>query len=263
MLEFYCLTGEFSSTDNIRKINSFRNNLYNPEKFDYICTNPPYGGDKINKTEEQDILNLLKKNIEDYLINKYNKNIKSETALEKKDLKIWKQYKTTCKRLEELKLEYEKQITRLSNSSDKLKIYAMENGINIDKCKDKESVSLLLMMMLLKNNGTAVGVLKEGIFFDNKYNFLRKHLVENFNIKKIISVDSSQFENTSTKTSIILFENTGKTETIKFNELIVDKEEKTEFHFDKDKKIFILESLQDRIKNVYEKKLMKQNIMIL
>ena len=64
-----------------------------------------------------------------------------------------------------------------------------------------------MMMNLLDKNGTAIGVLKEGIFFDDKYQHLRKHCIENFNVEKIISIDASQFENTSTKTSIIKFSN--------------------------------------------------------
>ena len=95
---------------------------------------------------------------------------------------------------------------------------------------DKESCSLLLIMMLLKEGGTGIGVLKEGIFFDGKYQMIRKALVENFNVKYVISIPSDQFENTTTKTSIVFFENTKeKTKTVIFYDLIIKREEKRKY----------------------------------
>ena len=86
---------------------------------------------------------------------------------------------------------------------------------------DKESCSLILLMALLEKGGTCVGVLKEGVFFDGKYSKLRCYLINNFDVTDIISIDSKSFENTTTKTSVIIFKNTGKTKKIKFHELKV------------------------------------------
>jgi restriction endonuclease S subunit len=53
---------------------------------------------------------------------------------------------------------------------------------------------------------------------------LRKCLVENFNVREIISVPQDQFENTSTKTSIIIFNNTKeKTSKVIFYDLDVKR----------------------------------------
>jgi type I restriction enzyme S subunit len=79
-------------------------------------------------------------------------------------------------------------------------------------------------MDILEVGGTAVGVLKEGVFFNKTYKDLRKCLVENFNVREVISVPQDQFENTSTKTSIIIFDNAEeKTTAVKFSNLVVEK----------------------------------------
>jgi len=81
-------------------------------------------------------------------------------------------------------------------------------------------------MDIVEENGTAIGVLKEGVFFNenNIYINLRKCLVEKFNVREIISIPQDQFENTQTKTSIIIFDNTvEKTSEVKFIDLIVER----------------------------------------
>ena len=78
-------------------------------------------------------------------------------------------------------------------------------------------------MDLLEIDGTAIGVLKEGVFFNRTYKNIRKCLIEKFNVREIISVPQNQFENTSTKTSIVIFDNTlEKTSNVIFSELIVE-----------------------------------------
>ena len=42
---------------------------------------------------------------------------------------------------------------------------------------DKEGCSFILLMDVLKENGTCVGVLKEGVFFDRKYEKIRYDFV--------------------------------------------------------------------------------------
>ena len=251
MLEMYCLTGEFSNEEQLRTINSFSNDFFN-QKFDYILTNPPYGGDKIVKTESVENMELIKSRCEEFLKDKYNiANLKylTEDILDDLDMNKLRQYNFIVKKLKDIKKENDRKIVSLNNSAERFKIYADNNGINKLKCKDKESVSFLMMMDLLEEGGTAIGVLKEGLFFDKKYNELRQHCAENFNIEKIISIDSSQFENTATKTSIIKFSNTGRTEKIRFYELIVHKDERTEIKEDETGE-FRITTIKDRINNI-------------
>jgi restriction endonuclease S subunit/16S rRNA G966 N2-methylase RsmD len=259
MLEMYCLTGEFPNKDNLMTINSFKDNFKNDNgeiKFKNIYTNPPYGGDKINKSETIMHMELIKKEIQTYLKKKYKinniKKIISNKDIILKDKNKIKQYNYIIEKINIYEKERKSKTVSLVNSSKRFQLYAKENNIDITKCKDKESVSFLMMMDLLEKNGTAVGVLKEGLFFDNKYKHLRKHCIENFNIEKIISIDASQFENTSTKTSIIKFSNTGKTKKIKFYELVVEKEEKTEI-YEKDDGTYDIKTIKDRIIGVSDK----------
>ncbi len=92
------------------------------------------------------------------------------------------------------------------------------------KGSDKEACSLILLMDILEVGGTAIGVLKEGVFFNSSYKDLRKCLIEKYNVREIISVPSDQFENTSTKTSIIIFDNIEeKTSKVKFYDLVVER----------------------------------------
>lgn len=258
MLELYCLTGEFPERDNLMTINSFQDDFVNQDgkmKFMNIYTNPPYGGDKINKSETVMHMELIKKTIENALKSKYKlRNLKaiSKVDIEEKDKAKLAQYDTIYKKLKDIEKENKSKTVSLNNSSKRFQLYAKENKIDGSKCKDKEAVSFLMMMDLLEKGGTAVGVLKEGLFFDSKYAHLRKHCVENFNIEKIVSIDASQFENTTTKTSIIKFSNTGKTKKIKFYEMIVDKEDKTEL-VEKEDGTFDIDTIKDRIVGVSDK----------
>jgi len=43
-------------------------------------------------------------------------------------------------------------------------------------------------MDMLDVDGTAIGVLKEGVFFNKIYSDIRKCLITNFNVREIISV---------------------------------------------------------------------------
>ena len=114
-------------------------------------------------------------------------------------------------------------------------------------------------MEALADNGICAGVLKEGVFFNRSYSDIRKHLVNNFNVKKVISVPQDQFENTSTKTSIVIFENTEeKTKEIEFYEMIVEKYEKNKFEII-DGKVKLVENEGD-IKVVNDKLITKITI---
>ena len=100
-------------------------------------------------------------------------------------------------------------------------------------------------MDLVDVNGTAIGVLKEGVFFNKTYKDIRKCLVENFNVREIISVPQDQFENTSTKTSIVIFDNTKeKTKKVIFSDLVVERYTEDKFEEIGDK-IFLIENKDD------------------
>jgi restriction endonuclease S subunit len=265
-LELFCLSeGIFPNINNVKRINSFKENFSDIGKFDIIMTNPPYGGDKIGTSAKKEKRDKIIKYIDNeidifkkYIIQKIEsidnkKKIleeikKPKTNIDKivsliKDINIFENDKNNIKRIQELYNQ--------SNQLKKENKTEIENNkklcVNVDSCSeqiikfaknthkitgtDKEACSLMLIMDLLEVNGTAVGVIKEGLFFDSSYMELRKVLLKNYNVKEIISVPQNQFENTSTKTSIIIFNNDGdiKTSYINFSELKVNLYEKDEF----------------------------------
>jgi type I restriction-modification system DNA methylase subunit len=240
-LEFFCLTGVLPNMNNLRYKNSFRDEFLGiddkPRKYMYPLTNPPYGGDKNYKTELQDkrdkikkyIKNELKTSIDENIILKRQQQLKNIENQEKKDKK-----------------EQDKTKVCLISSSKRIKKYAEENNL---KGNDKESCALILLMDILEFGGTAVGVLKEGVFFNKTYKDLRKCLIENFNVREVISIPQDQFENTTTKTSIIIFDNIEeKTTQVKFSELIVERYDEDKF-IELDGNIYLSENKGD-IKNV-------------
>lgn len=209
-LELFCMTGVFPDPENIKYKNSFADDF--TQKYHYILTNPPYGGDTCKKTEVQKKRDKVMNYIKDEL--KQNPYKKVQIARQQ-------QLKKLQAADREDKKEQTKSKVTLPMCSAVLNKYA--KSLDLDG-KDKEACSLILMMQLLAPNGTAVGVLKEGVFFNKKYSKLRKALVENFNVREVISVPQDQFENTSTKTSIVVFDNTKeKTSMIKFSEMKIDK----------------------------------------
>ena len=211
-LEFFCLTSVLPNMkDNLAYRNSFINNFDN-KKFMNVITNPPYGGDKIIHSDAQ----IKRKKIKEY--------IKKELLTLTDELKI----KTRIEQIKKIE-DQEKQEKTNSNKtkvsvdmcSQRIIKYAKDNKLSGN---DKESSSLILIMDLLDKNGTAIGVLKEGVFFNKTYKDIRKCLIENFNVREIISVPHDQFENTTTKTSIIIFNNTKeKTTKVNFYDLIVER----------------------------------------
>jgi type I restriction-modification system DNA methylase subunit len=108
------------------------------------------------------------------------------------------------------------------------------------------------MMDLLDIDGTCIGVLKEGVFFNRTYAELRKCLITNFNVREVISIPSDQFENTTTKTSIIIFDNKEEnTSKVKFYDLDIERYEEDKFE-EIIGNIYLIESKSD-IKNVSDK----------
>ena len=203
-LEIFCLTGQLPNMENIAYKNSFKTEF--SQKYKNIFTNPPYGGDKNNKSQTQEKRDILKKYImsSHELKEKHSEQLKFILSEERKEKKVKDKNKVSLETSSELIIEY-----------------ANIHGLTGN---DKESCSLILLMAMLEVGGTCAGVLKEGVMFDKKYKALRKCLIENFNVREVISIPSDQFENTSTKTSLVIFDNTEeKTSVIKFSKLDVVK----------------------------------------
>ena len=232
-LEFFCLTGELPNMDNNFKLkNSFTDNFDN-KKFMNVITNPPYGGDKIMQSKTQD----KKKKIKEY-IKKELLSLKDELIIKTRN----KQLKMIEEQEKKEKINSNKTKVSIEMSSIRINKFAKDNNLSGN---DKESSSLILIMDMVDVNGTAIGVLKEGVFFNKTYKNIRKCLVEKFNVREIISVPQDQFENTSTKTSIVIFDNTiEKTSNVRFSELIVEKYTEDKFE-EIDNEIALIESKGD------------------
>jgi len=239
-LEFFCLTGCFPNmNENLKVKNAFADN-FSSNKFHYVITNPPYGGDKLKQSDSQ----LKRDKIKDF-IKKELPNISDESTLKYRQRQL--KYIESLEKQE--RKEADKTRVCLQSCSERIKNFAKDYSLSGN---DKESCSLILMMELLDLNGTAIGVLKEGLFFNKTYKDLRRCLIDNFNVKEIISVPQDQFENTSTKTSIIIFENTiEKTSEVKFSELVIEKYEEDKFA-EFNHEIVLIENKGD-IKSVSEK----------
>ena len=186
-LEMFAITSNLPKIDdsNYKRVNSFAHEFDNI-KYNYVFSNPPYGGDKIIETASQ----IKKKAI----IQHIKSTIKTE------DLKHNKQYINLCEEVKQFKKNTQHKVTS-SSCSKRIKAFAKKYDL---KSNDKEGCSLLLLMDLLSKDGTCCAVLKEGVFFDNSYADIIKVLIENFNITNIISIPSDAFESTTTKTSAII-----------------------------------------------------------
>jgi type I restriction enzyme S subunit len=215
-LEFFCLTGVLPNMNNLKYKNSFTDE-FNDKKYDLVFTNPPYGGDKSSKTETQSKREKVKEYIKNELLTTTDEGLR---------IRRQKQLKKIEAREKQDKMEQDKTKVSVSSCSARIQKFAKDNKL---KGNDKESCSLMLMMDILEVGGTAVGVLKEGVFFNKTYKDLRDCLIKNFNVREVISVPQDQFENTSTKTSIIIFDHAGKTTEVKFSDLVVERYEEDVF----------------------------------
>ena len=232
-LEFFCLTGELPNMkDNLLYKNSFTDNFDN-KKFMNVITNPPYGGDKVVQSETQ----IKKKKIKEY-IKKELLSLKDELIIKTRN----KQLKMIEEQEKKEKISSNKTKVSIEMSSNRIIKFAKDNNLSGN---DKESSSLILIMDMVDVNGTAIGVLKEGVLFNRTYKNIRKCLVEKFNVREIISVPQDQFENTSTKTSIVIFDNTiEKTSNVKFSKLILEKYTEDKFE-EINGEIVLIESKDD------------------
>ena len=216
-LELFCLTGELPDMNNIKYKNSFTDE-FNNKQYMYPLINPPYGGDKNKKTIAQEKNEKVKEYIKEELQSITDEGLK---------IKRQKQLKAIEAKEKQDKKDNDKSKVCVATCSGRIQKFAKDNNLTGN---DKEACSLMLLMDIVKVGGTAVGVLKEGVFFNKTYKNLRKHLIENFNVREVISVPQDQFENTSTKTSIVIFDNTeNKTEKVIFSDLIVERYDKDSF----------------------------------
>jgi len=237
-LEFFCLTGTLPDMkNNLCYANSFvdSNNIFKDTKYKYVVTNPPYGGDKNKESDAQVKRIKIKEYIKKILVSITDEDKKAKLSIQLKELE-------KAEKVE--KKEFEKNKVSVDMSSDRIKRFAKKYSL---KGNDKESVSLMLIMDTVDLGGTAIGVLKEGVFFNKAYKDLRKCLVENFNVREIISVPQDQFENTSTKTSIVIFDNLEniKTTEIKFYDLVVERYTEDKFIFGSNGFIYLSENKGD------------------
>ena len=213
-LEFFCLTGvipKMGTDGQLCRKNSFCDD-FGEAKYQRILTNPPYGGDKTKKTEAQskDV------KIKEYITRELPTITDMATRISRQV-----QLDEITKREKEQKKKTENAKVSVDTSSARIQRYA--NKYNL-KGTDKEAISLIQFMDMVEVGGRVVGVLKEGVFFDKSYRKLREHLIRNYNVREVISVPQDQFENTQTKTSILVFDNVEeKTTKVVFRELVVEK----------------------------------------
>tara|TARA_Y100000389_G_C17457960_1_gene519484 strand:+ start:973 stop:3282 length:2310 start_codon:yes stop_codon:yes gene_type:complete len=209
-LEFFCATGEIP-VGTLRYANSFTDE-FNNKKFKKVFTNPPYGGDKSSKSQKQSKRDKVKNYIKNDL-----KTLTDKLKIKQRE----KQLK--CIANEERNEKYIKELSKvtLAKSSRRIQSYAKKYNL---KGNNKEAVSLIQLMDLVDEGGTVIAVLIDGVYTNNIYKDLRKCLVENFNVRKIINIEENTFDNTPTKTKIVIFDKTeNKTENIEFSDLIVEK----------------------------------------
>ena len=209
-LEFFCLTGVLPDMENLKYKNSFVDDF--TQKYRFPITNPPYGGDSNKKTVAQE----KREKIKEYIKKELKKTIDEGTRIARQ-----KQLKSIEAQEKQDKNESSKSKVCVSSCSNDIQKFAKKYSLTGN---DKESCSLMLLMDIVDIGGTAIGVLKEGVFFNKTYKDIRKCLIENYNVREVISVDSGAFENTTTKTSIVIFDNTeDKTSEVKFYDLVVEK----------------------------------------
>jgi type I restriction-modification system DNA methylase subunit len=84
-----------------------------------------------------------------------------------------------------------------------------------------EPLFLQLFCQSLNKGGRCAVIIPDGMLFNksNLHKDTRKYIVENFEIKEIISLNGKFFTNTNVSTSILFFTNTGRTSNIKYSEI--------------------------------------------
>lgn len=94
-----------------------------------------------------------------------------------------------------------------------------------------EPLFLQLFMEALNENGRCAVVVPDGVLFNesNLHQGTRKKLIEEFNLVKVITLNDKEFFlNTGVQTSILYFENNGKTEKTTFSSISLNGDELVE-----------------------------------
>ena len=94
-----------------------------------------------------------------------------------------------------------------------------------------EPLFLQLFMEALNENGRCAVVVPDGVLFNesNLHQGTRKKLIEEFNLVKVITLNDKEFFlNTGVKTSILYFENNGKTEKTTFSSISLNDDKLVE-----------------------------------
>jgi type I restriction enzyme, S subunit len=94
-----------------------------------------------------------------------------------------------------------------------------------------EPLFLQLFMEALNKNGRCAVVVPDGVLFNesNLHQGTRKKLIEEFNLAKVITLNDKEFFiNTGVQTSILYFENNGKTEKTRFSSISLNGDELVE-----------------------------------
>ena len=107
-LEILCLTGQIPNMENIAYKNSFKTEF--AERPKYILTNPPYGGDKIKKSQAQLKRDILKKYIlsSPELKERHSEQLKFILNEERKEKKVKDKNKVSLETCSELIIDYAK-----------------------------------------------------------------------------------------------------------------------------------------------------------
>jgi type I restriction-modification system DNA methylase subunit/restriction endonuclease S subunit len=112
--------------------------------------------------------------------------------------------------------------------------FGLKNIVHADCCErikelkirgtKAEPLFLQLMMLSLNNGGRCAVVVPDGVLFNdsNLHTGTRKYLVENLNLKKVISLNGDFFMNTGVKSSILFFVNDGQTKETEFSDIVFE-----------------------------------------
>lgn len=186
LMNLMVVSGHIFDKNNLLNKDSFTGDektqsLFHPHrKFKYIFTNPPFGGDKTKGKDYK------------FKYGEYKSNLKvsGKSKLKSKVNYVYH----VCKEIQMI-------------------------DIPID---DKVAAAVQLCMALLDDGGVCGIVLPEGFFFLSNKNMvlLRKKLVEEYNVKYIVDIQQKAFENTSTKTCLMIFTKNGTTKKVEFIDFI-------------------------------------------
>ena len=119
-----------------------------------------------------------------------------------------------------------------------------------------EPAFLQLFMESLNSGGRCAVIVPDGVLFNDskQHQLTRQHLIENFELHKVISLNGDFFLNTGVKTSILFFTNTGnKTKEVEFCEISLKNDKLEENIIEKASYDKIVEKKYSLFVNKYKK----------